>query len=342
MHISDFDYDLPEELIAQTPLNPRDTCRLLVCHRKSLQIEHRIFHEIIDFFRPGDVLVVNETRVIPARLYGTLENGRQIEVFLVHEHEKDTWLVLLKPALKAKIGRTIFFENIPLAGKVVGYAGRGKRLVQFQYEGDFLQLIESIGNVPLPPYIQRPSIAEDQTNYQTIYAKKPGAVAAPTAGLHFTPNILKAIQQMGVEIVPIVLHVGIGTFRPVIVDDPKQHQMDAEWYDIPEDSARVIQQAKMEKRRVIAVGTTVVRTLEAVAQTEGRVIAKSDWTDIFIYPPYQFKVIDGLITNFHLPKSTLLMLVAAFAGRDFILKAYWQAIAKKYRFYSYGDAMLIL
>ncbi len=342
MSVSDFEYKLPTHLIAQEPLSQRDNCRLLVCDRKAQRIDHRNFRNILHYLRSGDVIVLNETRVIPARLYGRLENGRQIELFLIHETEESRWLVLLRPALKAKIGKTIFFDGVPLTADVIAYAGRGERIVQFKHQGDFWQLLESIGNVPLPPYIRRKPTKLDTTDYQTVYARKPGAVAAPTAGLHFSQDLLQEIKNMGVEIVNVVLHVGIGTFRPVIVDDPAHHKMGAEWYEISENTTTAINRAKKESRRVIAVGTTVVRTLESVAKADGQIVTKSGWTDIFIYPPYLFKCVNGLITNFHLPKSTLLMLVAAFAGREFILDAYQQAIEQQYRFYSYGDAMLLL
>ncbi|RMH69710.1 MAG: tRNA preQ1(34) S-adenosylmethionine ribosyltransferase-isomerase QueA [Gemmatimonadetes bacterium] len=341
MHISDFDYHLPEDRIAQEPLPERDACRLLVCDRARQRFEDRIFRDVGDYLHPGDVLVLNETRVIPARLFGRLATGREIEVFLVHEVEPDQWHVLLKPALKAKIGKTITFDKVPLTATVTDYAGRGQRILKFEYEGDFKTLIESIGNVPLPPYIHRPPVAQDREQYQTVYARQDGAVAAPTAGLHFTPHLLDRLKQKGVIITSLVLHVGIGTFRPVTVTDPREHQMDKEWYSIGTDAAETINTARANGGRIIAVGTTVVRTLESVADAGGVVQAQTGWTDIFIYPPYRFKCVDGLITNFHLPKSTLLMLVSAFAGHEFTVKAYHHAVNQQYRFYSYGDAMLI-
>jgi S-adenosylmethionine:tRNA ribosyltransferase-isomerase len=338
---SDFFYSLPEELIAQHPTTNRDESRLLVYHRKSRLIEHRIFRDIVEYLKPGDGLVINTTRVIPARLFGYREDtGGPIEFVLLHRLERDRWEVILRPGKRAKIGTTFFFGNGKLKSRVLDVTNSGGRIVDFFYEGVFENILDELGNMPLPPYIHE-TLGEKE-RYQTVYAKQEGSAAAPTAGLHFTHELLNELKEKGVEIIPIILHVGLGTFRPVKVDNIHEHKMHAEYYEIPQESADRINAVKKNGGRVIAVGTTTTRTLETMVNKDGLVDAGSGWTDIFIYPGYHFKVIDALITNFHLPESTLLMLVSAFAGREEMLRVYEIAVKEKYRFFSFGDAMLIV
>ena len=343
MKVSDFDYELPKELIAKFPVEPRDSSRLMVLHRNTGEIEHRIFRDIVEYLKPGDVLVINDTKVIPARLFGKLETGGKVELLLVRQPGPGTWEVMAKPARKLKEGKRIYFDE-ELEAVVKGYSGEGRRIVEFILKSnkDFMEKLEEIGHIPLPPYIEREEKPEDREKYQTVFARKEGAVAAPTAGLHFTEELLQKLKDKGIIIKNITLHVGPGTFKPVKVENVEEHQMDYETYHVPEDTAAEINRAKEEGRRVIAVGTTVTRTLESAAEKDGKVKPGEGSTNLFIYPGYRFKVIDALITNFHLPRSTLLMLVSAFAGRERILNAYREAVKKGYRFYSYGDAMFIL
>jgi S-adenosylmethionine:tRNA ribosyltransferase-isomerase len=343
MKVSDFDYKLPKELIAKFPVEPRDSARLMVLYRDSGKIEHRIFRDIAEYLKEGDVLVLNDTKVIPARLFGRLETGGKVELLLIRQPLPNVWEVMAKPARKLKEGKRIIFDE-ELEGIVKGYAGEGKRLVEFNVKGnkDFMEKLEEVGHIPLPPYIEREERPEDRKKYQTVFAQKPGAVAAPTAGLHFTKELLEKLKSKGVIIKTVTLHVGPGTFKPVKVEKVEEHKMDYETYNVPEETAYEINKAKEEGRRVVAVGTTVVRTLESAADEKGKVKAGEDSTNLFIYPGYKFKVIDALITNFHLPRSTLIMLVSAFAGRERILNAYREAVKEGYRFYSYGDAMFIV
>ncbi|MEL1135087.1 tRNA preQ1(34) S-adenosylmethionine ribosyltransferase-isomerase QueA [Desulfitobacterium sp. THU1] len=341
MKVEDFDFDLPEELIAQHPLEPRDASRLMTVSRTSGRIEHHVFHELPDLLQAGDVLVVNNTKVIPARLIGEKEDTQaKIECLLLTRREKDVWETLIKPGKRLKIGQTVVFGNGLLKGKLLEILPDGNRVVQFCYEGVFEAVLDELGSMPLPPYITEQ--LEDKDRYQTVYAKESGSAAAPTAGLHFTPKLMEHLRAQGVEIVEILLHVGLGTFRPVKVDVIEEHEMHSEYYRVSQEAAERINQAKAQGRRVIAVGTTASRTLESAAEENGQIVAQEGWTDIFIYPGYRFKVVDGLITNFHFPKSTLIMLVSALAGKEQILEAYHLAIQEHYRFYSFGDAMLIL
>lgn len=339
MRTEDFDYDLPQELIAQHPAEKRDYSRLMVLDKKTGAIEHKHFYEIIDYLIPGDVLVVNNTKVIPARLYGTKKDGTaQIEVLLLKETaNKDEWEVLVHPGKRAKVGTEIIFGDGRLRAEVVGNTDAG-RIVRFYYDGIFNEILDELGTMPLPPYITE--YEGDQSRYQTVYAKFSGSAAAPTAGLHFTEELLEKIKAKGIEVVEVLLHVGLGTFRPVQVEDVTKHQMHREFYSVSEEAAKRINLAKAEGRRVISVGTTSTRTLES-AWHDGKLCAESGETGIFIYPGYEFKVIDGLITNFHLPKSTLIMLVSALASKEIILNAYNVAVEEKYRFFSFGDAMFI-
>ncbi|MDI6793072.1 MAG: tRNA preQ1(34) S-adenosylmethionine ribosyltransferase-isomerase QueA [bacterium] len=342
MKLSDFDYHLPPELIAQRPLSPRDQSRLLVLDRASGKINHRSFRDVVDYLNPEDCLVLNETKVIPARLRGIKkESGLEVELLLNRQLGPDLWEALSRPARRIKVGDSLLFNE--LEAKVVGRGHESRREVRFNFNGeDFWLKLERIGEVPLPPYINRDSglLSEDRETYQTIYARSPGAVAAPTAGLHFTPELLEAITQKGGKVARLILHVGLGTFQPVRSEDIRSHLMAAEYYEVREKAAQVI---NATKGRVIAVGTTTVKALESSPSTNGaRITPSSGLSDLFIYPPYQFRAIDGLITNFHLPKSTLLMLVSALAGRERIFSAYQEAIRKGYRFFSYGDAMLII
>jgi len=342
MRVSEFDYELPKELIAKFPAEPRDSSRLLVLNRRTGQIEHRIFRDIVNYLKPGDVLVLNDTKVIPARLYGELPTGGKVELLLIRQVEPSVWEVMARPARKLKPGKEIIFDS-ELTGEVLAYVGEGRRLVKFRLpEGkEFMEKLDEIGHIPLPPYVEREETPEDRVKYQTVFARKEGSVAAPTAGLHFTPELLKQLKEMGIIIKTVTLHVGPGTFKPVKVERVEEHEMDYETYSVPPETAQEINRAKREGRRVIAVGTTVVRTLESAASKEGLVKSGEGITNLFIYPGYRFKVIDALITNFHLPRSTLLMLVSAFAGKEKVLNAYREAVKMGYRFYSFGDAMFI-
>ncbi|HHW03449.1 MAG TPA: tRNA preQ1(34) S-adenosylmethionine ribosyltransferase-isomerase QueA [Thermoanaerobacterales bacterium] len=340
MDLKEFYYYLPKELIAQEPLKDRAKSRLLVLDRETGDIEHRIFEEIADYLNPGDCLVLNDTRVIPARLLGSRQDtGGKIEFVLLKKVGINIWEVLVKPGRRAKIGSEFVFGDGRLRAKVLDYTDAGGRVVEFSYEGLFENVLEELGHMPVPPYIKRK--LKDKERYQTVYAREPGSAAAPTAGLHFTKELLEKIRQKKVHIVFITLHVGLGTFRPVKVQRIEEHKMHEEYYEVSPEAAEIINNAKKNGHRIIAVGTTSTRTLETVGNMDGSVKPQSGWSGIFIYPGYKFKVIDGLITNFHLPESTLIMLVSAFAGKDKVFKAYEEAIKKKYRFYSFGDAMFI-
>ncbi len=335
-----YDYYLPEELIAQTPVEPRDSSRMLVFHKDTAKIEHKIFRDVIDYLKAGDVLVLNNTKVLPARIYGIKEGGTaKIEVLLLKRINLNTWEVLVKPGKRAKAGTVIKF-NEELSCRVISDTEFGGKIVEFIFDGVFEEILLKIGSMPLPPYIKEK--LDDQTRYQTVYAKTDGSSAAPTAGLHFTPELLQKIKDKGVIIAEVLLHVGLGTFRPVSEDDILKHEMHTEYLEVTEQTANVINQAKKEGRRVIAVGTTSVRTLESVTDENGVVIPQCKNTNIFIYPGYKFKCVDGLITNFHLPQSTLIMLVSAFIGLDNTLNMYNIAVKEKYRFFSFGDATLLI
>ncbi|HEY3294158.1 MAG TPA: tRNA preQ1(34) S-adenosylmethionine ribosyltransferase-isomerase QueA [bacterium] len=340
--LSDFKYALPDKLIAQEPVPRRDESRLLIVDRDTRQFHDGKFTDVLDYLDPGDCLVVNETRVFPARLRGFKEKTEaEIEVFLLRRLTEELWEVLVKPARKVRTGNTIMIGDC-ITCEVIDNTTSGGRVVRFHYEGDFGELVEKFGQPPLPPYIRREPKVEDRERYQTIFARVSGAVAAPTAGLHFSEDLIQKAQAKGVELVPIILHVGLGTFRPVQVEDLSRHRMDSEYYEVNQNAVDKINGAIEKGKRVIAVGTSVTRTLETVANFNGGIKVARGWTDKFIYPPYHFKVVDRLVTNFHLPGSTLLMLVSAFADQELILKAYRHAIREKYRFYSYGDAMLIV
>lgn len=340
MNVSEFDFDLPETLIAQHPVEPRDASRLMVVKRNNGEIEHHIFRDLVSLLNAGDVLVLNNTRVIPARLIGEKEGTEtKIEVLLLKRLELDIWEALVKPGKRLKVGQKVSFGQGMLTGVLEDILENGNRRIRFIYSGVFETILDQLGQMPLPPYIT--AQLENQERYQTVYAKERGSVAAPTAGLHFTPELLAELRKKGVEILEILLHVGLGTFRPVKVENIRDHTMHSEYFRVDSEVAERINRAKQEGRRVISVGTTVARTLESTS-CEGKVIAGEGWTDIFIYPGYSFQVVDALLTNFHFPKSTLVMLVSALAGRDLILRAYHLAIAERYRFYSFGDAMLIL
>lgn len=341
MKTSDFYYDLPQELIAQDPLPDRSASRLLRLDKNSGGLEHTDFKHITEYLRPGDCLVINDTKVIPARLYGhKKDTGALIEILLLKRRENDIWECLVKPGKKARPGAQILFGDGILSGEIIDVVDEGNRLIQFQYEGIFEEILDQLGEMPLPPYITHK--LEDKNRYQTVYAKNEGSAAAPTAGLHFTRELLEQVEKMGVKIAHVTLHVGLGTFRPVKVDDVEQHHMHSEFYVVEEDQAKLINDTKKSGGRVISVGTTSCRTLESATGEDGILRAGSGWTEIFIYPGYRFKMIDGLITNFHLPESTLLMLVSALAGKDKIMNAYQEAVREKYRFFSFGDAMVIL
>ena len=340
MKTSDFDYNLPQELIAQTPVEPRDSSRLLVYHRDTGAVEHKIFRDVIDYLNPGDVLVVNQTRVIPARLYGVKEGtGGAIEFLLLRRLNLTDWEVILKPGKKAKSGARFVFGNGELVAEILTISEDGGRTVRFFYEGVFEDVLDRLGQMPLPPYIHEK--LEDKTPYQTVYAKVDGSAAAPTAGLHFTPALLEKIRQKGIDVVPVLLHVGLGTFRPVKVDKVEAHVMHSEYFSVTPEAAQIVNNAKSAGGRIICVGTTSCRTLESACDEEGILHPMSDNTSIFIYPGYRFKATDALITNFHLPESTLLMLVSALAGREHVLAAYEEAVRERYRFFSFGDAMFI-
>lgn len=337
---SDFYYELPEELIAQTPITPRDSSRLLYYNRAEDKTEHKVFRDIEDILVEGDVLVVNNTRVIPARLFAKDDKGRDFEVLLLKRLDYTNWEALLRPARKARVGTTLTISD-ELSLEVKGIANdNGVRIIEFRFEGIFEDILDRVGNMPLPPYIKEK--LKDKERYQTVYSKIEGSAAAPTAGLHFTNDLLERLKQKGVIVTEILLHVGLGTFRPVKETEVEKHEMHCEYYEIPEKSAEIINKAVGEGRRVIAVGTTSVRTLESAANEDGSVRAESGNTDIYIYPPYRFKVVKGLITNFHLPESTLIMLVSAFIGREKTLELYKLAVEEQYRFFSFGDAMLLL
>lgn len=337
----DFYYDLPQELIAQTPAEPRDSSRLMALDRKTGRVRHCNFYDIIDFLNPGDCLILNDSRVLPARIYGVKEGtGAHVEFLLLENKGGDTWEALCKPGKRAKEGSRFLFGDGLFAGEVVGVREDGNRLVRFEYEGVFFHLLDQVGQMPLPPYIKEK--LRDKERYQTVYSRETGSAAAPTAGLHFTPELLERIRAKGVETGFVTLHVGLGTFRPVSAENITDHKMHAEHYYMPRAAAELINRTKARGGRVIAVGTTSCRTIESVAQREGRFRESAGWTDIFIYPGYEFRGIDGLITNFHLPESTLLMLVSALAGRERVLAAYQEAVRGRYRFFSFGDAMLVV
>ena len=340
MRTADFYYDLPQELIAQDPLEDRSSSRLMHLDKETGELEHTDFKHILNYLKPGDCLVVNDTKVIPARLYGhKKETGDVIEILLLKRRENDIWECLVKPGKKAHPGAVIDFGEGLLTGEIIDVVDEGNRLIQFHYEGIFEEILDQLGEMPLPPYITHK--LQDKNRYQTVYAKHEGSAAAPTAGLHFTPELLEQVKEMGVNIAHVTLHVGLGTFRPVKVDDVEKHHMHSEFYIVEEDQAKLINDTKKNGGRVIAVGTTSCRTLESATGEDGIVKATSGWTEIFIYPGYRFKCIDALITNFHLPESTLLMLVSALAGKEKIMHAYEVAVQERYRFFSFGDAMFI-
>ncbi len=340
MDVKDFDYDLPEELIAQDPLEDRSSSRLMVLDKKTGEVSHHVFKEIVKYLRPGDCLVLNNTKVIPARLFGVKEGTMaKIEILLLKRRQNDVWETLVKPGKKAKPGTKIIFGDGLLTGEVIDVVDDGNRLIQFSYEGIFEEILDKLGQMPLPPYITHQ--LKDKNRYQTVYAKYDGSAAAPTAGLHFTKELLQQVKDKGVDIAEVTLHVGLGTFRPVKVDNVLDHHMHSEFYMVSQEAADKINNAKKNGGRIISVGTTSTRTLEAASDENGMLKECSGWTDIFIYPGYIFKVIDCLITNFHLPQSTLVMLVSALAGREHVLNAYKEAVEERYRFFSFGDAMFI-
>ena len=340
MKTSDFNYELPKELIAQTPLEKRDTSRLMTLDRKTGAWEHHHFYELPDFLEPGDCLILNDSRVLPARLLGQrLPGGGACEVLLLIDRGEKTWECLVRPGRHMREGTKLSFGNGELTAEVTEVLPDGNRLVRFDYEGIFLEVLERLGKMPLPPYIKEE--LQDQERYQTVYSKVPGSAAAPTAGLHFTPELLETIRQKGVNIVYVTLHVGLGTFRPVKEEEITEHEMHSEFCILPPETARLINETKAGGHRCICVGTTSCRTLESWAAEDGRMEPKAGWTSIYIYPGYRFKVMDGLVTNFHLPESTLIMLVSAFAGREHVLAAYEEAVRERYRFFSFGDAMFL-
>ena len=340
MKTSDFYYDLPKELIAQDPLEDRSASRLMHLNKETGEYEHGHFRDILKYLKPGDCLVINDTKVIPARLYGSkVGTDAAIEILLLKRRENDIWETLVKPGKKCKVGTVISFGDGILTGEVVDIVDEGNRLIQFHYDGIFEEILDQLGEMPLPPYITHK--LQDKNRYQTVYAKHEGSAAAPTAGLHFTKELLQQVQDAGVKISHVTLHVGLGTFRPVKVEDVTQHHMHSEFYVVEEDQAKLINDTKAAGGRVIAVGTTSCRTLESATGEDGILKAGSGWTEIFIYPGYRFKMIDGLIINFHLPESTLVMLVSALAGKEHIMAAYEEAVREKYRFFSFGDAMFI-
>lgn len=340
MNIKEFDYHLPEELIAQDPLADRSSSRLLTLDKNSGAFSHHVFRDIVDYLNPGDCLVINNTKVIPARLMGEKEGtGAGIEVLLLKRKEDNVWETLVKPGKKARPGARISFGNGLLVGEVIDVVEEGNRLIKFEYEGIFEEILDQLGQMPLPPYITHH--LEDKNRYQTVYAKHDGSAAAPTAGLHFTPELLEKIKAKGVNVAEVTLHVGLGTFRPVKVENILEHHMHSEFYMVEEDQAALINETKKNGGRVICVGTTSCRTIESATGEDGILKAGSGWTEIFIYPGYRFKMLDALITNFHLPESTLLMLVSALAGRDNVMAAYGEAVKERYRFFSFGDAMFI-
>ncbi|MDD4503652.1 MAG: tRNA preQ1(34) S-adenosylmethionine ribosyltransferase-isomerase QueA [Clostridiaceae bacterium] len=341
MELKDFYYDLPEELIAQEPIENRDMSRLLVLDKNNGEIRHRNFRDISEYLHEGDCLVLNNTRVIPARLFGVKKDSLgSIEFLLLNRKEKDIWEVMLRPGKKAKPGTVFLFGEGELEGEILEILEGGNRLVRFRYKGIFEELLDRLGNIPLPPYIKKK--LNDRERYQTVYSKYEGSSAAPTAGLHFTKELLQQLETSGIKIVYVTLHIGLGTFRPVKVDKIEEHKMHSEYYELSAESADIINSTKKNGGRIICVGTTSTRTLESIMQKKGRLQEDSGWTDIFIYPGYKFLITDGLITNFHLPESTLLMLVSALAGKDNIMRAYSEAILEHYRFFSFGDAMFII
>lgn len=342
MNIADYDFSLPEQLIAQTPLEDRIASRLLVLNNNTKQIGHTYFSNLKSYLTAGDCLVLNDTRVLPARLYGIKQDtGAKIEILLLHQQEKSQWEVLVKPAKKVEVGTKVSFGEGKLLALCIEKQAYGSCIFQFTYDGIFYEILDELGNMPLPPYIKEE--LSEKERYQTVYAKEQGSAAAPTAGLHFTKSFIEELKEMGVTIAYITLHVGLGTFRPVNVDMIEDHKMHAEYYRMTEETANTLTEIKNNQGRIITVGTTSTRSLETIAKSnDGTFKASSGWTDLFIYPPYQFQVVDGILTNFHLPKSTLIMLVSAFGGKDNVLRAYEEAISKKYRFFSFGDAMLIL
>lgn len=337
MLVTDFDYDLPQELIAQHPMEPRDHSRLLVVDKKTGEIEHKHFYDLVNYLKPGDVLVFNDTRVIPARLHGTKDTGAHVEVFLLTRRDATDWEVLVRPGKKLQVGAKINFSD-ELSCEVIEHTDFGGRVVRFKYDGIFEEILDRLGETPLPPYITAP--LEDKERYQTVYNRERGSAAAPTAGLHFTKELLQKIKEIGCEEVFVTLHVGLGTFRPVSEAKIEDHKMHKEFYTVSQEAADAVNKAKAEGRRIIAVGTTAVRTLEA-AGDDGQLHAGSSWTNIFIYPGYKFRLVDDLVTNFHLPQSTLLMLVSTLSTREIMLQTYKKAVEEKYRFFSFGDAMFI-
>ncbi len=342
MKLSDFKINIPEKLIAQYPEKKREKSKLMVLDRQKQTIEERVFSDIVDYLGPDDCLVLNETKVFPARLMGTKDKTEaQVEIFLLRQLENGLWEVLVRPARKVRVGNRLSVGR-DLACDVIDNTVSGGRVVRFNYNGDFFEIVEKLGQSPLPPYVRRDPETMDKERYQTVYARVRGAVAAPTAGLHFSKDLLKKIEKKGVKIVPVVLHLGLGSFRPVIVEDLSRHKMDSEYFEISPESAQAINETMKKGGNVVAVGTSAVRTLETEVTSEGWVKPGKGWTDKFIFPPYDFKIVDRLVTNFHMPCSTMLMLVTAFAGRDFVFKAYRRAIKEKWRFFSYGDAMIII
>ena len=339
MNVSEFNYNLPEELIAQTPLEKRDESRLMVLNRKEKTIEHKTFKDIIDYLQPGDCIVRNNTKVLPARIYGNKETGAKVEFLLLNNIEGDIWETIVRPGNKLHVGTKVIFGNGELVAEILDIMPGGTRKVKFEYEGIFNEILDEIGLMPLPPYIHEELKENDR--YQTVYAKYNGSAAAPTAGLHFTPELLKKIEEKGIKIANVTLHVGIGTFRPVKEEKVENHEMHSEHYYIKKEDAEIINETKKNGGRIIAVGTTSCRVLETVADENGMVCETEGDTKIFIYPGYKFKCLDALITNFHLPQSTLLMLVSSLAGKEYIMKAYEEAVKEKYRFFSFGDAMFI-
>lgn len=340
MKTSDFYYDLPEELIAQTPVEPRDSSRMMVYNRKTKEVLHKHFYDVIDFLNEGDALIVNDSRVLPARIYGTkIPTGANVEFLLLKQVKDKVWETLVKPGKKARTGDSFSFGDGIMTGTVIDVLEDGNRIVEFKCDSNFYETLDKIGQMPLPPYIHEK--LKDKERYQTVYSHELGSAAAPTAGLHFTDELLEKIKAKGIKIGYVTLHVGLGTFRPVKVDDVTTHKMHSEHYEVPEETAKLIEETKKNGKRVIAVGTTSCRTLESVAKEHGKVVPCEGWTDIFIYPGFEFKVLDGLITNFHLPESTLIMLVSAFAGYDEVMGIYKEAVKEKYRFFSFGDSMFI-
>ncbi|MBS7527725.1 tRNA preQ1(34) S-adenosylmethionine ribosyltransferase-isomerase QueA [Fusibacter paucivorans] len=340
MKTSDFKFNLPEALIAQTPLEDRSNSRLMVVNRTEGNFSHKTFKDVVSYLRAGDCLVLNNTKVIPARIFGQKETGAVVEFLLLKRLDDHTWETLVKPGKKAKVGSVFTFGEGEMRCEVTAIGEGGARIVKFDYEGVFEAVLDKLGTMPLPPYIHEK--LEDKTRYNTVYAKYDGSAAAPTAGLHFTKELLTVLREKGVQIAYLTLHVGLGTFRPVKVDDVNDHKMHSEYYELSAENATIINTARAKGGRIITVGTTSTRTLETIAGEDGSVSAQSGWTDIFIYPGYQFKIVDGLVTNFHLPESTLIMLVSALSSKELILKAYEEAVQEAYRFFSFGDAMLII